>query len=221
MPKDSDVPTATIEVGEVHIVRMHCNGKEWEPETRAVWSAKSTLRKGEVMLDIGAYNGIYGIAAAMMGCKVWAFEPHPANYERALLNAALNPACDIPAINIWHTAVSDRAGVRPFQIKSPIHMSDTASLGGIGDDGLLVQTIRIDDLKFDAKVCAIKIDVERHELAVLMGAKNTIITHKPNIVVECLTETAKAEVESFMAMVNYGCMRVLDKRNCLYVPRQL
>ena len=44
----------------------------------------------DTVLDVGAYIGVYAIAAALMGMKAIAIEPHPANYARLKANAAIN-----------------------------------------------------------------------------------------------------------------------------------
>jgi FkbM family methyltransferase len=42
----------------------------------------SSIRSGEVFVDVGAFEGIYSLFCAKRGCTVFAFEPNPATFER-------------------------------------------------------------------------------------------------------------------------------------------
>lgn len=59
-----------------------------EPKTNE-WI--STFDENDVFFDIGANNGIYGLlAAVLMGCRVYAFEPHFGSYYVMCLNIYSN-----------------------------------------------------------------------------------------------------------------------------------
>ncbi len=60
---------------------------EWEVESRKAW--RKLASKADVVLDIGAYTGIYALEACSVNskAKVMAFEPNP--YMRARLNTNL------------------------------------------------------------------------------------------------------------------------------------
>ena len=58
-----------------------------------VWHLKRMLGPDSVLLDVGANLGYYAIhLASRLGpaCRVWAFEPFPANFRRLETNIALN-----------------------------------------------------------------------------------------------------------------------------------
>jgi FkbM family methyltransferase len=204
------------------IVRMTQNGKAWEPETRSVlgeWLVQSPLC---TVLDVGAYTGVYAIAAALMGHKVVALEPHPSNYARLLMNCALN-SMRIEALPV---AASNETGTRRLHVK--LRINDTASLEHKAADPLCTDYIevpikRIDDLVFKSRVGLIKIDVEHHEVNVLLGAQRTIATHKPMILVETL------DIKAFDAVclclqtstVGYTLKGVLDGRNKLFATNDV
>src|SRR5437660_507696 len=62
---------------------------KWEPETLGVLGS---VKPGEVVIDVGAYRGVFTAIAACMGARVHAYEPDPvarAALERML---DLNPA---------------------------------------------------------------------------------------------------------------------------------
>ena len=196
------------------IARMTLNGKAWEPETRAAWH--TFIREGEMVIDIGAYTGVYTIASRHMGAVVLAFEPHPTNFARLKANGAINSTrfIGLPC------AVSDRDGPTLLRYKKSIgNLSDTASL--VIDDQLYntaVQGVRLDSLNLQPRVAFIKIDIEGHEAAVLLGAVQTIAHHRPNILIETLDESAYLNCKMVLTAYAYREQAVLDRRNRLFVP---
>ena len=78
-------------------------------------------------------------------------------------------------------------------------------------------TRRIDSLLFSSRVCLMKIDVERGEPSVLIGALNTITNHKPLILIEILNEMMHLVVHGILSSVGYQQQFILDGRNHLYV----
>jgi FkbM family methyltransferase len=192
------------------IVRMTRNQKIWEPETRGVW--QQLVRGDEIVVDVGAYTGIYSIASALMGAKAVAIEPHPANFRRLKANAAIN---SVMVDALW-MAASDQHTLRMLGANKPADcITDTAWLG----EGLTqfpIVTKPIDELRFGAKVCLIKVDVEHHEVQVLGGALRTIWLHKPFIIAETLSGTEASAIADVLGVIGYTETRVLDGRNRLY-----
>ena len=197
------------------IARMTLNGKDWEPQTREAWGALVSRGDG-LVLDIGAYSGVYAIATALMGAKVMAIEPHPTNYARLLMNAALNSM----RFQMLPVAASDKNGTKMLYAKKPAEaMSDTASLVISQAHRIEVPTRRIDDLPIadNEHVGLIKIDVEHHELDVLLGAKWIIELHKPLLVVERLNaHQALDTVSMHLGVLGYRRVIMLDGRNAVY-----
>ena len=208
-----------IEVGNVMvqllaaedaIVRMMRNGKVWEPETRAIWG--HLVRADDVVVDVGAYTGIYSIASALMGARALAIEPHPANFRRVKANAAIN---SVKVDALW-MAAGERNEIRMLGVNKPFdQISDTAWLGE-GLAKMPIVTKPIDDLEFRARICLIKIDVEHYEVNVLIGALRTIAMHKPYVLVETLSDAETAAATGTLSAVGYTEVRVLDQRNRLF-----
>jgi FkbM family methyltransferase len=165
-----------------------------------------------VVVDVGAYTGIYSIASAMMGCRALAIEPHPANYRRIQANAAIN---SVKIDTLW-MAASDGDEIRTLSFNKPVdQITDTAWLGE-GPMKIPVVSKRLDDLIFRARICLIKIDVEHYEMSVLIGALKTIWTHMPAILVETLSEAETSAVAGTLSAVGYTEVRALDGRNRLF-----
>lgn len=147
----------------------------WEAnETR--WMIRS-LRKGDVVLDVGANVGYYTvIASRLVGGtgRVYAFEPDPTAYSFLKKNAAANALGNVV---LEQKACSTEPGTLKLFL-------DEANLGGHRvnvprDDQkrfVEVEAVRVDDYfeAGDRKVNFIKIDTEGAEALILAGMKRLI-----------------------------------------------
>lgn len=182
----------------------------FEPQSLAKWA--ELCAGGGTVLDIGAYTGLYAIAARLMGCHAVAFEPLGQNRARFKANAALNQVS--AAVN--EEAVSDRIGAAMIGI-NPIPFTSGASLLRRSRTQLPVKTLTIDTLKLP-KVAAIKIDIERAEPLALAGARETLARCRPAMLVEVLGEVEKAAVLAAVKGLGYSATALLDTRNWLMLP---
>lgn len=132
--------------------------------------------KGTV-LDIGANIGTHTIYYSRLAARVLAFEPNRVAFECLSYNLRNNKNC-----NVFNYAISNHEG--------------TIDIVPQGDNygavytipGTTVRCITIDSLELDS--CDyIKIDVEGDELAVLLGAAQTISKYKPTMCIECNEHT--------------------------------
>jgi len=151
-------------------------------------------RPGAVFLDIGANVGAYSFALRPYCSKTLSFEP-----QRILFNMI----CGSIAINGWTNAYAYHCaiGARDEMIEIPqFDYSRTMSFGSIefgesqrerltqertydADKVEYVQVVPLDNFNFP-RLDLIKIDAEGFELKILDGAKGTIRTHKPIIMIE-------------------------------------
>lgn len=139
------------------------------------------LRSRRRFLDIGANSGYYSYYFQDTFANVDSFEPL-AEVTREL-EAVKNPRVDI-----HNVALSDRCGTQNFFI--PLD-EDGAIVAGLASleprQGKCIMrdvpVKRLDDYGF-TDVDLIKIDVEGHELKVLLGAERTIRQTKPHLIVE-------------------------------------
>ncbi len=133
---------------------------------------KRCLRKGDVMVDVGANIGDLTLAAAsVVGAegKVYSLEAHPRTYGFLCSNVALNHCSNVATFNV---ALGDK--------ESEIFFSDM----GRGDDqnhvsennqGMSLKMVRLDDLPItEPRIQLLKIDVEGYEKFVLEGALRTL-----------------------------------------------
>lgn len=188
------------------------SGKGFEPQTRALWGQWCKEAPGALVLDIGAYSGLFSIAADLLGCRAIAFEPMPFNLERILKNAEVNHSL----IEIRPGAVSDKTGWIDITFNPKVPMTAGASLIRKKGNRLRVKTHTLDSLALQ-NVAAIKIDVERAEPLVLAGARETLARCRPKMIVEALGKTERAAV--LAAVPGYRLADVIDERNLMLLPR--
>ena len=135
-------------------------------------------------IDVGAHHGIYSYGVSLFSKHVIAIEPQ-ANLARALRQALSS------SVSVIEGALSDRPGTATINI--PINDWDsTARLDLVASTAAEdvqqwreqpVTLMRLDDIVAEP-IGFVKIDVEGHELEVLEGAKNTITTNKPTLLIE-------------------------------------
>ena len=133
--------------------------------------------EGTDFLDIGANIGLNSVRMNQIKKitgTVHLFEPQPdvflmLKYNTRNLNRKL-----------YNMALSDKNGYSSFTQKA-----ENVGATQIGDDlEISIATARLDDFSFQNKISLIKIDVEGHEESMLKGGKETILKHKPTIIIE-------------------------------------
>jgi FkbM family methyltransferase len=126
-----------------------------------------------VFIDIGANIGIASLLLAKLrGCRVFAFEPVRDTYIDLCANLALNPDLPITALNL---GLSDTSGLRRMTFARAAGVNHIVPPGAAeGEPAREAAFITLDFFQrhlfpSDARFL-LKIDVERHELPVLLGA---------------------------------------------------
>jgi FkbM family methyltransferase len=161
---------------------------EWEPHITSFF--KSFIKPGMTVVDIGANIGAHTlIMSKLVGPegKVIAFEPCKLNHDVLLQNCIINKCSNVDIYKLgcsdkdnemyiesrWnHSSVEDNYGCIVLQ-QSP----------SLDDDEKIIVS-SLDNILKNNKVDLIKIDAEGMEDKVLLGAKNTILLNKPNMIVE-------------------------------------
>jgi FkbM family methyltransferase len=143
----------------------------------------STLKEGQVFLDIGANVGFYSLFAARRvgpSGRVIAFEPDPMTFESLTRSLRYNGLGWASSVNV---ALSDREGEMPFFTVSDgsAHslVPEIASRAGRYSGKALVRVTRLDDLVREkvvdaARIDLIKIDVEGEEPRTVAGMLATL-----------------------------------------------
>lgn len=230
MTQTCEVPAGEVSVTIINddrIAERIKRGQDYEPNSLAWWGDFCRVSPEPLVLDVGAYSGVFAIAAAKMGKIAHAIEAYDVMVRRLHENIALNQA-DIDKaggkviVNEW--AASDRDGTGWLGINERVHLTCGGSL--LRKSGArAVRTQRIDTMEF-GHVAAIKIDVERAEMLVVNGALETIKRWRPNMIIECLTYqladnsnlTSDNREAIRQLLPDYWMSDVIDRRNVVMTP---
>jgi FkbM family methyltransferase len=142
--------------------------KVWEPDTTKL--IMGLIKKGDVVIDVGANIGYYTLLFASLGKKIVAIEPDPYTFSLLKKNVQVNNYGNIELIE---GAATDYAG------ECRLYLSNTnKSNNSIYDPRNNNRTISVPAVKLDDKVKGrvdfIKIDVEGAEFKVILGALNIL-----------------------------------------------
>lgn len=154
-----------------------------EPATTRIF--KSILKQGDVVVDIGANIGYFTMLSAQLVSwrgRVYAFEPDPINMKALYENMRMNKLENIKAYmmalgNYTGTSIlytSSKESARHSLVKTKEHDGRESTLITKLDDMLVVDK---------PKIRLLKTDTEGNELAVLQGAKNTILSNRNIILI--------------------------------------
>lgn len=150
------------------------------------------LMSDSVFIDIGANLGLYSLyASSLMGENgtVVCFEPFSTNYRLLKQNISLNSNLNIRAENM---AIGETDGLINLY-----YDEKDRNLGMVSSDmteythSEAVKAVSLDSYlngKSFEKIDFIKIDIEGHEYAALLGMKNTLARFHPTLLIEILEE---------------------------------
>jgi FkbM family methyltransferase len=165
-----------------------------------------TLKKGDVLFDVGANVGYYTVLGSRLAGnqgKVFSFEPLVRNISYLYRHVKINK---LDNVTIIPSACSNNQSIVTF-LESPI-----ASMGRIENSAIntastnatLVSTVSLDAVaaKLTAQPNVLKIDVEGAELAVLQGAEKIITDFKPAIFLS--VHSPQLRIDCLNYLKNFG-----------------
>lgn len=162
-------------------------------EKRELQFISRILRHGDTFVDVGANIGLWSLTAAVLVGRcghVIAFEPNPMSYARLMHHVQLNAADCISAYNM---GLGDWNGIAVISMPPAHNLSRILDKGSAresaGSTRAKIQISTLDTM-LDGPIVGMKIDVEGHEEAVLRGARDTIVSCRPWIVIEFNTDYA-------------------------------
>lgn len=140
----------------------------------------SIIEKDMIVLDIGAYLGIYTLHALTAGCIVYSYEPTPQIFKILSDNIGINGFEPTGRAHVYNLIVSDIEGEVDFNLFSS---GQNNSIFNREEEGgkIKLQSVCLDtQLSHLDHVDVVKIDVEGAEPLVLHGMKK-IISKNPGI----------------------------------------
>ncbi|GIV64148.1 MAG: hypothetical protein KatS3mg045_1487 [Bellilinea sp.] len=210
-----------------------------ENNSLSLWVYLATMVKNdEMMLDVGAYSGIYSLFAAkfIKGGAIGALEASAVTYGRLVRNIMLNSMDMIVAAG--HFAATNSFGITSLSHLYGIYTTcagDTIRPVRETDHLERVIGIPLDEFMSEPKnrpgvfssksvniinstrISAIKIDVEGAELEVLEGAKRILEVYRPTIICESFNEK---ELGNFLESFAYKINKIAEERNYLCIPNE-
>lgn len=173
-----------------------------------VYDHLAVPKSGDVVIDIGAYVGMYSIKASrFVGSRglVVAVEPLPSNIRYLEHNTAL-----LTNVKIAKVALSNYNGVGKLYT-SP--SSAAHSMTYVRKDSVEVTVTTLDDL-VDClgigKVDYIKMDAEGSDMNILLGAKKVLLNHSPVLSMACYHTDDSGKpyadrIAGYLANFGYKC----------------
>ncbi len=185
------------------------------------WIDKN-VKSGDIFYDIGANIGVYTILAASRTGKkgrVYAFEPHGANFARLIDNITVNNLQKIVFPNNF--ALHNKEGFFPFHYKSSAVGTSDSQLAGNPDVNMDEDETLISELKYATTVDHlidsgeieapqhIKIDVDGNEILILEGMNDLLSgPHRPLTIQVEMNDPHKMQILELMKKHQY---RMVDK----------
>lgn len=145
-----------------------------EPESTKI--IKEIIRRGDVILEIGANIGYYVLLEASLlskNGKIYAIEPEPHNLELLKKNVQLNNYQDF--VEIYPLAVSDQEGTAKLYVSRCSNLHNIFRPHEKNGDSIDVKTVTVDGfLKDKEPVSFIRMDIEGAECRVINGMTETL-----------------------------------------------
>lgn len=192
------------------------------PAKKEPWTVAfiESMKRGDVLWDVGANVGSYSLIAAARGNDVVAIEPGAANFRALLDNMHRNRLQGvILALNVALGATTE---------KIPFPQQASPGYGEGGGLNLEVQQVTMDDLVFGTQDTPpayvlnapthIKIDVDGHELGVLNGAFRTLTQSACRALLVEVKLSLGERVSDLMAMWGWTRTAIHDKRKGQTIP---
>lgn len=144
----------------------------YEPAVTAIF--KERVKKGFVVVDVGANIGYYTLLGAKLVGKsgrVFAFEPDP---ELAALLRRGIVENGFENVTLVEKAVSDSSGVATLFMSNGLKDNRCYYAGG-KKKRITVETVKLDDFfENSQRIDMMKIDIEGFELRAMKGARDTL-----------------------------------------------
>lgn len=186
----------------------------WEDFSRLAFGRLA--KSANVVVDAGAYSGIYSLIA--LSCnptvKVYSYEPYPIMNKVLSTNIQLNDfedRCSISNLALSNVSGPGRLFIKPANLKTSF-----ASMENSEGEIVNIKTAKLDDLLGFERLDLLKMDIEGHELKALEGSYSAILRCKPICFIEALDIATYDKIKNFFVSLGYPLPLKLDSRNFLF-----
>jgi FkbM family methyltransferase len=183
-------------------------GGAFEPNEFAFLAG--VLRPGMTFVDVGANEGVYTLfAARRLGStgRVVAIEPSTREYDRLLQNIRLNRLRNVAPFRVAAGADSDEAtlAVAAYGHEGQNTLGKTVANAKVETESIERVAVRTLDALLDEaaveRVDVIKVDAEGSEVAVLSGARATILRSRPLMQLEVTHDALESQGATVQELV--------------------
>lgn len=206
----------TFPSGQDHIAQMiRQTGTFYEAELLA--DARSRLFFPEFAVDVGAHVGNHSIYfGQVLGLRSLAFEPNPEAFRCLEANVMAN--------GLENFCTTRNAAVGSQRGKTRVASGSMENTGmatvNLDPDGPIDMVVLDDELRNEARIDIIKVDVEGWELDVLRGAAQTLTRQRPILYVEIMRD-AFSDVQSYLSGAGYQCWKRFNfTPTFLFLPKE-
>lgn len=209
---------ALVKTGRTHI----------EDELNNIFAIINTLPTGSIIVDGGCNAGFFSIPVAHLtqgrDIKIIAFEPQRQLFQAVGGSLALNGYDHVYLHNVGlgsdpGIAQLPKIDYSVVQDFGTVQLSDETT---VEEDGWMNDRV-VDITSIDAmdlpRLDFFKLDVEGYEVPALIGALNTIKTHRPWIWVEYFI-TGAANIKQALGELDEYAFYIVDYQNMLCVPKE-
>lgn len=194
----------------------------FEPASLALWCQLSRTASG--VLDIGAYTGIYAMAAAGIRPEitVHAFEPNPYAMARLRTNRFTNGFTNIEE-HLFGVGAKDGTAQLYWNKKHLPYLNSAAAFSGGGTpdpkrfESATAEVRRIDSPEFCGGLgprALVKIDVEGAE-AVVMHGLTRLLPQQPDFILETFSAPSCDAINALLAPHGYRFYFIDETRHSL------
>lgn len=172
---------------------------------------RGIIGQNKDILDIGANIGNHTVyfGKLLKANSIHSFEPVSEFYNILKKNVELNQLND--TVTIHNVALGNESGKARVKYFNPDELGAT-QIEKNEDGDMVLQ--RLDDLEFD-NIDFMKIDVEKFEYNLLLGAKQTLDKHSPMIFIEIFDELYD-KVNELLNEYGYYMFEEVSHTNYLY-----
>ena len=186
----------------------------YERRSLEVWLELAADSK--IVLDVGAFSGVYGLAAAIKNstCRVFALEASRRTHGRLLLNIYANNLQNQVEAHCA-AAFDEQKELRLLQFRQENVLGNGASLLDKGmpvtDGTEIVATVTLDSFCTSRNLVPdlVKIDVEGAEIQVLGGMRHLLSSCRPRILIE-ITPRAAPDAHKLLSDHGYSTQCIDD-----------
>lgn len=183
-------------------------GEDGSPE-QIFWA--NLKLKDKVVYDVGAFHGLLTLHFARQAKRVISYEPNSSNHARLIENVRLNGFQNVTVRKLGAGAETGAAIMAASPLMTARASVESSIVEALRNSNQSVVTeqiniVRLDDDIRDAALPApdfIKIDIEGQELAALQGARETILTFRPQLFLEMHGQTVDLKRKKVKEIVEY------------------